>query len=468
MRSKLLILLFLCAFYGKAQELYVQLSGVITVSDGAILTTGGGLVNDGDVEVNGELSTGGGLDNQGNIEVNGELITNRELNNDGRLDIMTESQMISLGNVNNLGFLVNNGIISLYSDWTNTGTYNTEVGEMVFLGGNDQIIFNSYLPIRNLTVNKIGQVLLRGDSIKVSEELNFEDGVLTVDENTQFIVSSQAEINQVVGSESYFDGEIISRGSGYRLFPVGDGGFYGNFAFLSTSGAGQNTEVGVSMIHQNTEPPRPADDVVGVSSENVWKVDLRKGQLDAAQLQIDFIAEDLENFTLENEIRRTFDSPVIAQSDSGATGPFYTLGIESLIDTDSITFGTIISGDSAQFTNLGSKYFAIALAPQIDPAGQIYFPNVFAPQASDPDNQTYKVFGEHIANEPFQIKIYNRFSKLVYSSNTFEESNQIGWNGVNSEGRDEPTGIFYVFVTYAYEYDVETLIEYSSSILLQR
>ncbi len=450
MRNRLFILLLLYAFYGKSQDLYVPASGILTISKGAILTTGGGLENDGD------------------IELNGELITYGDFNNNKRLDITPESQMISLGNVNNLGLLFNNGTISLYRDWSSTGTYNTETGDMVFLGGEDQTIFNRYLPIRNLTVNKIGQVTLRGDSIKVTETLNFEDGVLTVDPGTQFIVASQAEINQVMGSESYFDGEILSRGSGYRLFPVGDGGYYGTLSFLNTSGAGTNTEVGVSLIHRNSEPPRPAADVIGVSSENIWKVELRKGQLDAAHLRIDFIAEDLENFVIENDIRRTFESPVIAQSDSGAAGPYHTLGIESLIDTDSISYGSIISRDSAKFTNLGSKYFAVAIAPQIDPKGQIYFPNVFAPEASDPLNQSYRVFGEHIANEPFQIKIYNRFSKLVYMSDNFEESTQIGWNGRNLQGKEEPTGIFYVFVTYAFDYNLEELKSFSSSILLQR
>lgn len=401
------------------------------------------------------------------IAPNAVVTSGTNLYNEGRVDVNSEGNFVALGNITNLGFFINNGSLELFKNWVNAGTFNTTEGELIFSGSEFQQFANTYLPISKLTISKLGNVQLSADSIKITDELNFEEGVLSVSDGSRLIVESSAEINHASGSESYFDGAIVSRGTGYRIFPVGDGGYYGTFSFLEMQGTGRSTELEVSMIHEPATGA-PGEDLVGVSDQNRWKVQLNQGAVDHAIMQIDFTEEDLEQFNNENNIRRKYDSPVIAVADS-IQGVYHSLGIESIFDTDSITFGIISSSESIAMQESGqSKYFGVGLAPTIDPKGEIYFPNVFAPGASDERNQSYRVFGELIANSPFQIKIYNRFSILVYEADTFEEANQIGWNGINKAGKEEETGVFYVFVQYAYQYEPEIIREYSGSILLKR
>ncbi len=430
MKRLVYIALAMFACSSQAQDLFVQSDAELTIGSGAYLTSGTDVVNE------------------------------------GRIDIRGNAGMLGLGNMMNYGFFINNGYLELFRNWVNTGTFNTSQGELIFSGGADQEFAHTYLPTSRLTVNKTGRIRMSADSIKITDELSFTEGVLSITESSKLIVESGASIRHQAGSESYFDGSIISRGTGYRIFPVGDSGYYGTFEFLEMTGTGRSTEIEVSMAH---EPGvgKPGEDLVGVSDNNRWKIQVNNGSIDHAIIQIDFTEENLEEFANENPIRRKHDSPVLAVADS-INGFYHSLGIESIFDTDSITFGIISSSESTSVLPGQSKYFGVGLAPTIDPKGEIYFPNVFSPAASDDRNTTYKVFGELISNTPFQIKIYNRFSTLVYDSNTFEEANTVGWNGVNKTGKEEETGVFYVFVKYAYTYEPEIIHEYSGSILLQR
>lgn len=429
-RATIPILLWLSALNAGAQEFYLSGNAEITLTDGA------------------------------------ELVLGTDLANDGRLDIQTGATLVSRGSIENSGFLINSGEISLYQNWTNTGTFNTSAGSLNFVGAADQLFTTTYLPVSGLVINKTGQLKMAADSIKISESLLFANGVLQLESGTKLIVENSADVEQTSGSASYLDGTLISRGSGYRLFPVGQGGYYGTLSFLEMQSTGKSTEVEVSLLHA-PDAGTPGDDLIGVSDENRWKVQVNKGYIEDVLIEIDFEAENIDSFTKTNNIRRKYETPVLALA-SELTGPYSSLGVESLYDTDSATFGIIASQDYFEAKAGESRYLAVALAPTKDPKGEVYFPNVFSPKASDPDNQAYKVFGELIANTPFQIKIYNRFNTLVYQANSFDEANLVGWNGTNSTGKEEETGIYYVFVKYAFEYDPTTIHSYSGSLFLKR
>ena len=426
-------IVLLLALQISAQNIYVPLNARINISEGAFITAGGDVENEGIIKTN------------------------------------DKSEFIALGDMNNTndGRFYNEGTLSLFGNWMNTGTYNSLKGTMAFKGGKNQLISNTNLTIKNLTVNKTGVVTLLGNYILVTDKLSFENGILTKGANTEVIIGPTARVDYFLGSMSYFEGEIIAQGTLDRRFPVGNDGFYGTIGLINVRGT-DATEFALSMSHQNSEAAIPDAELIGVSDDNIWKVDFRKGFVDSLQIEIDFISEDLENFTNENVIRRRFDSPVIVVADSTPLGPYRSIGIAELINTDSVTYGTAISQPYDQFQNYGSKYFAVGLAPRIDPAGQIYFPNVFAPAASDAINRSYRVFGELIANEPFKLQIYNKFSLLVYEAKSFEEASTIGWDGRNKQGNEEYTGIFYVHVSYAYKHSLDQMKKFSGTILLKR
>ena len=93
----------------------------------------------------------------------------------------------------------------------------------------------------------------------------------------------------------------------------------------------------------------------------------------------------------------------------------------------------------------------MALAPRIPTDGLYYIPEAFSPQASDARNQTFRVFGEGIVEQGFDLQIYNRYGVNVFSTTSFKEANENGWNGENQKtGAEEPTGIYYYTVKFRF------------------
>ena len=161
------------------------------------------------------------------------------------------------------------------------------------------------------------------------------------------------------------------------------------------------------------------------------------------QFKIDFSGEDLSNFAIANRIRHRVNSPVITVSDSPG-GVFRTLGVSELLNSDSLTTGSITTETDFGPQEQETAYFAIGVAPRIDPRGLVYIPEIFSPAASDPDNRTFRIFGERILRENFSLQIYNRFGSLVYSTESFDEANLTGWDGINQRtGNEEPSGLYF-------------------------
>ena len=81
------------------------------------------------------------------------------------------------------------------------------------------------------------------------------------------------------------------------------------------------------------------------------------------------------------------------------------------------------------------------LSLAIESNKNLYVPNVFSPDAVNPENQVVKVYGEAISNEDFSFEIYNRWGQQVYRTNSFSMANSQGWDGVLN-GELQGNGVF--------------------------
>jgi gliding motility-associated-like protein len=55
---------------------------------------------------------------------------------------------------------------------------------------------------------------------------------------------------------------------------------------------------------------------------------------------------------------------------------------------------------------------------------EVFIPNTFSPSSPNPENQTFKIYSNHLLKAT--LKIFNRWGEKVFES---EEANKIGWNG---------------------------------------
>ncbi|MCG8305965.1 MAG: DUF4114 domain-containing protein [Cytophagales bacterium] len=67
----------------------------------------------------------------------------------------------------------------------------------------------------------------------------------------------------------------------------------------------------------------------------------------------------------------------------------------------------------------------------------LYVPNAFNPNAQNSENQVVKVYGSNVDDSGFLFKIVNRWGKVMYETNSFDEANQVGWHGVNKNTSEE-------------------------------
>lgn len=63
---------------------------------------------------------------------------------------------------------------------------------------------------------------------------------------------------------------------------------------------------------------------------------------------------------------------------------------------------------------------------------ELYVPNALNPTALNPENQVVKVYGNNIEKSGFSFKIVNRWGKVMYQTDSFDEANGVGWNGLNN------------------------------------
>ena len=427
-----LLLSILFVLTGYSQNLYVPSGATITLTNDARIHA------EGDIQNNGIIagSQGSGLE------------TGQDLNNAGIIGLAEDSEILITGNGINDNSLTSAGTVYLGGDWTNNSVSNFVDATLFFNGSGAQQFNDNAMLVTGITVAGIGPVTLNSPEIIVSESLDLQSGLLRSVVDRSLILD---DADATGGSEtSYYDGTLISRGTGFRYFPVGNNGHFGPVEFDNIEGI--NTELAVNHIWTNPTDPIPNSDLIGVSSYGLWSVELLSGSYDGSRLFLDFMDEDLENFTISNEVNATNYSPVIAYADS-AGGEFGTLGVASLENTDSISYGRILSDSLLLFSDTSNiRYFALALAPQVPDAGVAYFPEAFSPNASDPLNQSFRFFGARVSSEDFSMRVYNRKRILVYETTDLAEATQIGWDGTNRRtGNEEPSGVYFYQITYKLE-----------------
>lgn len=431
---------------------------------GALLVVGGDAVvsrdavldfqSDGGFEIGGNLVIEDGSEvnfangNETDPESMRGLHVGGTFQNFGSLLLGTNTSSVLSGDVTLSPASITNsdGILEVAGNWNSLGQFvNGSGSEFIAAGSADQLIEFVSVFFPRLTVAGPGVSTLRAESIIIEEngQLDFAGGVLRVAESTDFLVETGATITG--GSDdSYFDGRlrIASEGSDDLNFPIGDGTQYNPIALRDIEAGTGSYTIAAELTSPNTLDPVPAEDVVGVSSRNMWTVQLENGAVDSATLYINFADEDLsdEAFVNFNPVNAEFVVPVVTVADS-LPGEFVSLGASSLEASDSLTFGMITSEEKIAFT-ASTKYIALGRAPVISPNLRYFIPDVFAPGDFRPENQTMRVFGEFIdESADFEFTIYNEFNSQMYTTNSFREANEVGWDGTFN-GVEQPSGTY--------------------------
>ncbi len=161
-----------------------------------------------------------------------------QINNEGVVYVGSEYKVSFKSEfVNDVGAdFWNNGDVHASSNWTNNGNVDYTVlgldsGKTNFVGGTTQTISgneSSYfydVTFNNIAIPSI--IDLQGD-INVTNEANFENGIVANDISNGMFVFEQNADHTNTSDASHVDGTVIKVGDTEFTYPTGNGQFYRN------------------------------------------------------------------------------------------------------------------------------------------------------------------------------------------------------------------------------------------------
>ena len=346
---------------------------------------------------------------------------------DQQIWVFDDAEINVSGDVRNRGAIINRGNLALSGNWTNEGSYNATIGTIT-LNGSQQQRFNhnpdtSLLQsVFNLTLNGPGAKLLVSPLV-IDGNVSLLAGNLKAPEN---YLQMRRDASFSEGSaQSFVEGAITWRGTGYRYLPLSDGNRFAPLELLDVQGVNLVIRVQAKSDALNLELSETIDQRI---NSTYWVVEALEGQFSESPVRIPVTGEEGLNDLL---------GPVVIAADTSAQR-FISLGKGE-------TTGTRNNGTISSASPFNAQLLALGITTEYLLEGELAIPNAFSPSASNPENRTLRVYGNRIANQGFRFNVFNRWGQRVYTTNSVAEARQNGWDGT-----DENTGELARFGIYTY------------------
>jgi hypothetical protein len=321
------------------------------------------------------------------------------------------------GSVANSGFVHNQGELFVSGDWTNSNVYQG-LGRLTLNGINKQRLNNNGNSLYSLRVNNSGSVDL-DDKLTIDSRIELAEGIVHVSSSSSITLANSAIV--AGGSiNSFIDGPLISRGTGYKFMPIGKNGGYYPLELLDVTGIDP-----VILVEAFTDMPAYRLEGYGrILSSVYWKQHILSGTYTGSPMTIGYDLPDNADEGLD-----------IFQSVNG-TELFTPVGntttdFESVIDKT-----TTESPVTESLFLIGNR---IDVAPG---QASFYFPTSLSPEAANPDNRSIRVFGEQLLNDGFLFVVYNRWGQQVFESRSLEDMSTKGWTGEQQSGGSLASGAY--------------------------
>ena len=326
----------------------------------------------------------------------------QNISNQTNLFIPSGLNMYTNGSLTNTGFFQNNGSFFLSGDWTNSSTYQG-IGLVSFEGIN-QAINNNNQSIEYLIINGGGVKILQ-QNLVVNKQIDFNNGVFSVLSSDTLLIGINGSING--GSvNSYVDGALFSRGTGYKFFPVGKNGKYHPVELLEIKGLDPLIAIEVQEDLPNVKTSGKAT----IQRDIYWTRKTISGFFEDSPITLGYSTN-----TSINPLRI-----VIAEA-AQVTDEF------SIIEN--VTFQTNNSLDVVGSRKaLTGNIFALGEL-LVDPPRQQYLSTTLSPNGQNPANRVIKVFGDNPDPSYFLFEVFNRWGVKIFESQSYASMTTDGWDG---------------------------------------
>ena len=356
------------------------------------------------------------------VDLSAQALTN----NNSLLTITPGTRITVLGGALNNGDITNDGVLSISGDWMNVDTYNPGSGLFILDGAGNQNIAHNAQDIYQLEISGGGEKIFSSD-MQVTDSLFLVDGLVTPQSGVFFQVMNGAGI--LGGSDqSYVNGALFHEGTGLKYFPIGKNGNYRPVELINVSGS--NPVVGFEMFEPNSNPQVPLT-LLAVSDTRYWQLIRRSGTYDGSVVKLK-VAGD-ENLGTVPDLQ-----DLVVTSADRLDSIFNSLG-------QSLFSGTLQDGELTSNMPAIREYYALGVEG-VDEERNLYVPNALSPAAPDPEDRVIKVYSDQVMDSDFMFRIYNRWGKIIYETDSFTEANTVGWTGTDADEL-ESVGVYQYTLT---------------------
>lgn len=323
------------------------------------------------------------------------------------------------GSLDNAGFILNNGKVTVSGNWLNTAIYQG-LGE-VGLTGTDQFINNNRQSVNQLTIGGGGIKTISG-SITVDRLLSLKEGIVMVSDNDTLSMLPNASVDGG-SSSAYVDGAVIAMGTGYKFFPIGKNGKYHPLELINVSGTTPVIEVEVM--------------------ENLYPI---SSTLPATAFTDIFWTQHVLHGTYEG-------SPVSVQYKvTGNVEPERLVMMEGISNAEPFVVRETSLSRRAELDIIETRHaitgsIIVLAALTVDPPREHYFSTTLSPNASNPDNRAIKIFGDAVATGDFRFQVFNRWGLIMFETTSADRMMTEGWDGRHN-GNMLPSGIYPYSLSY--------------------
>ena len=329
------------------------------------------------------------------------------------------STTIYASDVNNDGYILNNGTIETTGNWNNGNVYQG-LGT-VSLTGTNQLINNSGQSIHQLLISGGGIKTLDSDLV-IDGSIEFASGIINIDDRGDLLITDDANIEGGSAS-SFVDGPLSIQGTGLKFFPIGRGTSYYPVTLTNIQGVKPTTQL---AAYANL-PDVTTTENVDIDQRVYWKLKTIDGSYSgspiSAPVNIDVDEANRIVFVTADKFDHEFE---VIETDNLTTSE----GIKFATSKDPVT----------------KSIFAIGSLPD-KPVKPGYLSTTLSPNAANPDNRLVKMFGDDIQPDNFHFTVVNRWGNVVFASTSLNNMATHGWDGKTS-GQILPAGAYPYHLSY--------------------
>lgn len=317
------------------------------------------------------------------------------------------------GTLENQGTIENEGVIEVTGNWDNNHQYLSQSGRLSLVGSELQILEHNNQSFSQLSINNIQGVQLLSD-IRISDELELIDGIIS--SSTEATISL-AEGTAVLGGgpNSFVTTAFVTEGNGYRFFPLGDGESFLPLVLLDIQGQSPRLKV-----HLKSPLPAP-EGLEGLDQLNrsvYWEIQTLGGQYLGSVVSLG----------LSSSLGLTSEVGLVVAAAADLESTYTSLGNAELI-------GGIFEGTLTSELPTDLPILTLGKTDEFSVEGEVLVPNAFAPASPVVDDQTLPIFAVNLLPEPFVFRIFDRWGQVVYQTQSIEEAQNTGWNGINQQNQ---------------------------------